>query len=100
MVDLDNRFEEIVIDGLEVSLRNPVREKMNKNEKLLGKENNGVINSVNMVVCEQYNKSRPSYKLCTNLAEILKAKSYSQIGLNGLLMALSWEVWLYQLMNS
>ena len=74
LVDLDNRFEEIVIDGLEVSLRNPVREKMNKNEKLLGKENNGVINSVNMAVCEQYGKSRPSNKLCTNLAEILKAK--------------------------
>ena len=61
LVDLDINFEKVIIEGLEAGLRKPVREKMTSNEVLLAKENNAVINSLNLVISNQFGKEeRPN----------------------------------------
>ena len=74
LADLDSRFEMIVIGGLEVGMRKSVKEKLTSDKVLLGKENNAVINSLNLAVASQFGNNRPSAKLCAKLAEILKNK--------------------------
>jgi hypothetical protein len=75
LVDLDINFEKVIIEGLEAGLRKPVREKMTSNEVLLAKENNAVINSLNLVISNQFGKEeRPNAKFRAKLAEILKSR--------------------------
>ena len=75
LVDLDINFEKVIIEGLEAGLRKPVREKMTSNKVLLAKENNAVINSLNLVISNQFGKEeRPNAKFRAKLAEILKSK--------------------------
>lgn len=71
---LDSGFEIKVIGGLEVGMRKSVKEKLQTDQVLSGKENNAVINSLNLAVADQFGKTRPSAKLCAKLAEILKNK--------------------------
>jgi hypothetical protein len=73
--DLDTNFEKVIIEGLEAGLRKPVREKLVSNQVLLAKENNAVINSLNLVISNQFGKEeRPNSKFRAKLAEILKSK--------------------------
>ena len=53
MVDLEDRFETVVIGGLESGLRRAVQDKMDDDVVLLPKENNAMVNSVIDAVSEQ-----------------------------------------------
>ena len=74
LTDLENRFEEIVVGGLESMIRSSVAKKLKNNEVLLPAENRSIIHSVNQVYFDQYGSTRPDSKLCQRFAEILKLK--------------------------
>ena len=75
LVKLSNSFSDVVIGGLDSSVRSSVADKFVSGLKLSSKENNSVINSLNQAVSEQIGcEKRPNAKLCDKLAEILKCK--------------------------
>ena len=71
---LDEKFEEIIISGIQSGLRKSIQEKLSSGKELIPKENNAVINSIIDAVNEQYGANRPPMKLCDMLAELLKLK--------------------------
>ena len=65
LVKLSNSFSDVVIGGLDSSVRNSVADKFVSGLKLSSKENNSVINSLNQAVSEQIgSEKRPNAKLC------------------------------------
>ena len=62
--NLNQHFVEIVVGGLEVSLRQKVAEKIEKKTKLNPKENMSLIHSINFHIFQFIGKQRPDNSLC------------------------------------
>ena len=74
ITELDQKFEEKIIDGLEAGLRLKIKEKLDDNDVLRPKENNAIVNSLLQYIFDQYGPVRPDKKFCERLAELLKYK--------------------------
>ena len=74
VTELDQKFEEKIIDGLEAGLRLPIKEKLENDTILLPKENNAILNSLIQYLLDQYGPVRPDKKFCERLAELLRRK--------------------------
>ena len=74
VTELDQKFEEKIIDGLEAGLRLPIKEKLENDTILLPKENNAILNSLLQYLLDQYGPVRPDKKFCERLAELLRCK--------------------------
>ena len=74
ITELDQKFEEKVIDGLEAGLRLKIKEKLENNTVLIPKENNAIVNSLLQYLFDQYGPVRPDKNFCERLAELLKYK--------------------------
>ena len=73
--DLEVRFQEIVVGGLDAKLRASVGEKLLNGEVLLPVENRNVIHAINTAYALQYgSKEKPHPKACGRMADILKSK--------------------------
>jgi len=73
-VNIEEDFESKIIAGLEASLRFSVAAKLITGERLLPKENNGVVNSVLQAILDQFGAERPDNRLCERVADVLKIK--------------------------
>merc|ERR1712240_208066 len=74
VTELDQKFEEKIIDGLEAGLRLPIKEKLENDTILLPKENNAILNSLLQYLLDQYGPVRPDKNFCERLAELLRCK--------------------------
>ena len=74
VTELDQKFEEKIIDGLEAGLRLPIKEKLENHNTLNPRENNAIVNSLIQNLSEQYGPVRPDKKFCERLAELLRCK--------------------------
>ena len=69
---IEDNFETMILDGLDNKTKMNI--KMTNKEKFTRKEELAVINSLNHHVNEVSDTSRPSLKLCSELANMLKRK--------------------------
>ena len=74
LASIDNKFEKVVVGGMEAGIRKSVKEKLKNKIKLAPKENISIIHALNQVVFDEYGSMRPDPKLCQMLSEILKEK--------------------------
>jgi len=70
--DFSSKFLEIVVGGMEASIRKSVANSIHEKKALKGKANQAVINSVNHAIFEFIGNQRPTKEFCRDVAEIIK----------------------------
>ena len=74
LTDRENRFDKVIVGGLESWLSGAATQKLKNCDVLLPGENRYIVHAVNQAYFEKYGPVKPDTKVCQKMAKILKRK--------------------------